>query len=212
MYAPHAFCAELWRSAARELVLPNLPVRRRVYRHPINQDSPMRIFLFRHGPAGSRDPARWPDDVQRPLSSSGEGRTDRAARGLARVAGKGTLVFSSPLVRAHQTAKLLRAALELEAPIETLDALAPGGSYREVVQRLAQCKHDDAVFLVGHEPDLGKLAGVLVFGAPASSLPLKKAGVAEVIFDDAVRPGAGRLHLFLSPRVLRRMARRGSKV
>jgi len=172
----------------------------------------MRVFLFRHGPAGSRDPARWPDDAERPLSPTGEGRTERAARGLARIAGQGKHVLSSPLVRAHQTAKLLRTALELEEAIETLDALAPGGSYRAIVQRLAEFKANDSVFLVGHEPDLGKLLGVLVFGAPASSLPMKKAGAAEVIFDGAVRAGAGRLHLFLSPRVLRRMARKGSKV
>jgi|SRR5262245_27947745 len=172
----------------------------------------MRVFLFRHGPAGSRDPARWPDDAQRPLSPTGEGRTERAARGLARIAGEAKLVLSSPLVRAHQTARLLRSSLELEAPIETLDALAPGGSYRTVVQRLAELKASDTVFLVGHEPDLGKLLGVLVFGAPASSLPLKKAGVAQVIFDGPVRAGAGRLHLFLSPRVLRSMARKSSKV
>jgi len=172
----------------------------------------MRVFLFRHGPAGSRDPARWPDDAQRPLSSTGEVRTERAARGLARIADNAKLVLSSPLVRAHQTAKLLRTALELEAPIETLDALAPGGSYRAIIQRLAQLKANDTVYLVGHEPDLGKLLGVLVFGAPASSLPLKKAGAAEVVFNGSIRAGAGHLHLFLSPRVLRRMARKGSKV
>jgi phosphohistidine phosphatase len=172
----------------------------------------MRIYLFRHGPAGSRDGARWPDDAERPLTTGGTERTELAARGLARIVGEASAVLSSPFVRAHQTAKLLHQALETEKPIETLDALAPGGSYREIVQRLGQFKSDDAVFLVGHEPDLGKLAGVLVFGAPASSLPLKKAGVAEVIFDGMIKAGGGRLHLFLSPRVLRRIAGRKSKV
>jgi phosphohistidine phosphatase len=172
----------------------------------------MRIYLFRHGPAGSRDPSRWPDDSLRPLSPRGEDRTERAARGLARLENGPTLVISSPLLRCMQTAKHLRQSLELETPIEALDALAPGGSVRATLQRLAQFEDDDAVFLVGHEPDLGKLAGVLLFGSGASSVPLKKAGACLVWFDDTVKPGEGELRAFLPPRVLRGLARKESKV
>jgi phosphohistidine phosphatase len=166
----------------------------------------MRIYLFRHGPAGSRDPSRWPDDSLRPLSARGFERTGVAARGLARLESHATAVLSSSLARAMQTAKLLQQALELAAPVETLEALEPGGSYRGVIQRLQEFKANDSVFLVGHEPDLGKLAGVLLFGAPASTLPLKKAGACVVQFDGPLKPGAGRLHLFLPPKILRRMA------
>jgi len=171
----------------------------------------MRIYLLRHGPAGRRDASRWPDDSARPLTSRGAERTEVAARGLARLESDPTLVLTSPLVRAEQTAKILCKELQLEN-LERLDALSPGGSYRAVVQRLAQCGANDAVFLVGHEPHLGKLAGVLLFGAPAGSLPLKKAGACALLFEGPVRAGDARLHWFLPSKLLRRLARKGSKV
>ena len=151
----------------------------------------MRIILFRHGPAGSRDASRWPNDETRPLSPKGIERTERAARGLARLEGSIRAILTSPLERARQTAQLLHDVLQAKAPIGELEALEPGGSYREVVQRLQSLDGEGAVVLVGHEPDLGKLAGVLLFGAPASTLPLKKAGACAIDFDGSPRPGEG---------------------
>lgn len=165
----------------------------------------MRVILFRHGPAERRDADRWPDDGERPLTERGIARTRAAARALARVTSGGSIVLTSPLVRARQTAEILQDALELEEHPTTLAALAPGGSYRDVIRALHDVKAGDRVFLVGHEPDLGKLAGTLLFGAPATSLPLKKAGACIIHFVGEVAPGAGRLHAFLAPRALRLM-------
>ena len=69
----------------------------------------------------------------------------------------------------------------------------------------------ETVALVGHEPDLGKLAGTLVFGAP-SALPLKKAGACAIQFEGAARPGAGRMVWLLTPRLLRRQAGKRDRV
>lgn len=165
----------------------------------------MRVILFRHGPAERRDADRWPDDAERPLTARGIARTRMAARALARLTQGGTRVLTSPLARASQTAAILHHALGLEEPVKPLAALAPGGSYRDVLRALHDMKAGDRVFLVGHEPELGKLAGVLLFGAPATSLPLKKAGACIIHFVGEVAPGAGRLHAFLAPRALRQM-------
>jgi phosphohistidine phosphatase len=166
----------------------------------------MRVVLFRHGPAGSRDPAHWPDDRLRPLTQRGEARTAAAARGLRRLEPEVAAVVTSPLARAARTAKLVGEVYG-GAPQETLEALAPGGSYRRVVEFLSKRGRDETLVLVGHEPDLGKLAGMLVFGAPAA-LPLKKAGACAVDFTSVPQAGKGRLAWLLPPRVLRRLARR----
>jgi len=165
----------------------------------------MRIILFRHGPAERRDADRWPDDAERPLTARGIARTRAAARALASLTRGGTLVFTSPLLRARQTADILHHALGLEAPVRTLGALAPGGAYRELIRALRDAKAGDRVFLVGHEPDLGKFAAVFLFAAPATTLPLKKAGACIIHFVGEVAPGAGRLHEFLPPRTLRQV-------
>ena len=63
--------------------------------------------------------------------------------------------------------------------------------------------------LVGHEPDLGKLAGVLLFGAP-TEVPLKKAGACSIAAE-AAEAGAGRLRWLLPPATLRALSRQRSK-
>src|SRR5215212_9836596 len=45
----------------------------------------MDLYLVRHGVAFDPDPARWPDDTQRPLTPEGEKRVLKAARGLGRL-------------------------------------------------------------------------------------------------------------------------------
>jgi phosphohistidine phosphatase len=166
----------------------------------------MRVILIRHGPAARRDARRWPDDARRPLTSRGMERTGQAMRGLARLV-KPTRILSSPLIRALQTAEIARKAFASAAPVESVAPLAPGIAYREMVELLARFKPSETVALVGHEPDLGKLASVLVFGAPASTLPLKKAGVVVIDFTGKVESGKGRLLAFLPPRALRARAR-----
>jgi phosphohistidine phosphatase len=170
----------------------------------------MRVVLFRHGPAGKRDPDQWPDDSLRPLTARGIGRTRQAARGLARLEAKFSRIMTSPLKRAAETAELLAETCDGDVPIESLDALAPGRSFRAVLERLGQQAADETVALVGHEPDLGKLAGVLLLGAPAA-LPLKKAGACLISFEGRVVPGEGRLEWFLPPGALRRHVRHSKK-
>ena len=114
------------------------------------------------------------------------------------------------MLRATQTARVLETVLE-DATVETLDALRPGGSYREILQALGRFAGAESVALVGHEPDLGKLAGTLIFGAP-SALPLKKAGACAIRFEGAIRPGTGNIKWFLAPKMLGRLARRKDRV
>jgi phosphohistidine phosphatase len=170
----------------------------------------MRVVLFRHGPAGKRDPERWPDDGERPLSGRGITRTRTAAAAVARMERGFTRVLTSPLRRAVESAELFVESCEPKVPIERFDGLAPGHSFRDVIQRLSELGPDEVVALVGHEPDLGKLAGVLLFGAPAS-LPLKKAGACVISFTDVAASGAGRLEWFLPSKALRRHVRSSRK-
>jgi phosphohistidine phosphatase len=166
----------------------------------------MRVILFRHAPAESRDPGRWPDDDERPLTPRGLQRARKAARGVAWLERGITHVITSPAARAAATAEVLWSALGDEVQREEARALAPAGSWRECLRRLAEEPPDSVVALVGHEPDLGKLAGVLLFGAP-TALPIKKAGACAIDLERAA-PGAGHLRWWLPPRALRALARR----
>lgn len=169
----------------------------------------MQVILFRHGPAGQRDPERWPDDALRPLTVRGRDRTRRAARGLGTLLARQPVILASSLKRAKQTADIL--AEEVLVPAIALEPLLePSGSQRKLIERLASQSSDESLVLVGHEPDLGALAGALLTASQVP-FPLKKAGACSIRFVGAVEPGAGRLDWLLTPRILRRVGRRAGK-
>jgi phosphohistidine phosphatase len=171
----------------------------------------MRIILFRHGPAGTRDAERWPDDAKRPLTARGEKRTRLAARGLRCLQEKAGPILTSPLKRADETAHLLAEVLGTKQ-VETVESLAPGGSYRKLIAAIAPYKEEDTVVVVGHEPDLGELAGFFLRKDRESPLPLKKAGACAIRFNGAPRAGAGELEWLASPRLLRRLNGKKARV
>ena len=162
----------------------------------------MRIVLFRHGPAETRDPARWPDDSKRPLTADGIEVSRRAARGVARMEPGITRVVSSPASRAVDTARSLATALELRGEPELLPALAPEGAVRRVFDWLARQPAEAVLALVGHAPGLDQLAGGLLRASGDGALELKKAGACSITCE-APEPGRGQLRWWLRPAALR---------
>lgn len=177
------------------------------------------LLLLRHGIAEERTAAQ--PDAERALSEAGRRRTQAVLRRAAALGLAVERLISSPLLRARQTAEIalavgLAPALELDA------ALAPGADPLPLLklwleacaatERLGPASADPArsspsLALVGHEPDLGELAARLI-GARAGSLSLRKAGMAQLVFEpeaatEGEPAGAGwRLRLLLAPRLL----------
>lgn len=89
-----------------------------------------------------------------------------------------THIWSSPLVRAIQTAELVAAGLASETPVETIPALAPDESPRSVIAALAQLPAEASIILVGHEPGLSAV-GALLVGQPEFA-SLAKAQAARI--------------------------------
>jgi len=165
----------------------------------------MILIFVRHGPAGSADGARWPDDRARPLTPRGMERTRLALKGLVRLVPQIDRVWTSPLVRARETADLLRRAAKTPPPVEVVDELAPDGRALPLLREWARRAKDETLVVVGHEPDLSSLAGALS-GLRAGGLALKKAGAVGLTIEPGAGPGGASLAFFLPPRALRAMA------
>jgi len=112
-------------------------------------------------------------------------------------------VLTSPLVRARQTADVLAELLPARPPVIETDTLAPGASFRSVVDMLAAYSRYARLALVGHEPGIGELAGRLI-GA-RSPLPFKKGAVCRIDVDALPPAGPGRLIWFATPKMLRKL-------
>jgi phosphohistidine phosphatase len=158
-----------------------------------------RLFLVRHGialPHGS--PGVAEDD--RPLTPRGERRVRRIARGLRRLGVEPDRVITSPLPRARRTAEIIAGVLDLTDRLEEADALRAGNPATAIAAWLGPQAGDD-LMLVGHDPSLTDLLGLLI-GLTSPPLPfgLKKGGIA------ALRRGEGdryTLQWLATPRLIR---------
>ena len=162
------------------------------------------LYLVRHAIAAERG-GEWADDSQRPLTAKGSARFKGAVKGLRWLTDSLDQVFTSPLVRAKQTADLLAQGATAKGKVDTLAALAPGQAPGAVLAALAKAAKPGGIALVGHQPELGELAAHLIGAGHA--LEFKKGGACRIDIERLSSPGAGRLVWFLEPRALRRLGR-----
>ena len=164
---------------------------------------PCELYLVRHAVAAERGD-EWPDDTKRPLTANGVSRFRDVVDGLAWFGVGVDEIFTSPLVRARQTADILASRLPDRPPVKIVDELAPGHEAGQVIAELAKRAKRRRVAIVGHEPELGELAAALV-GAPRA-LPFRKGGVCRIDVDGLGSSRAGTLIWFLPPKILRKAA------
>jgi len=155
----------------------------------------MQVILIRHARAEER--ALFKRDRTRALTEDGQRRMRKAARGLHVLAPGLTRIATSPLVRARQTAEIVATAGNSPAVVP-LQALAPGGAMHAVLAWLRAQPVDATLALVGHEPDLGLLAGWLLTGKQAGFVQFKKGAAALIEFAGAPAAGKGTLSWLLT--------------
>lgn len=158
----------------------------------------MKIFILRH--AIAEDTAKG-GDSQRALSEEGRKKMRDAAAGFARLAIKIDTIYSSPLVRAVQTAEILAKSIGYAGKIETMTELSPANSPESVCTRLRSLKKQGNIVLSGHEPNCSELAAFLLGGA---QIEFKKGAIC-LIETESAAAGSGILIWHLSPQVLRSM-------
>jgi phosphohistidine phosphatase len=161
------------------------------------------IYLVRHAAASERDPDRWPDDSERPLTPEGENEFRLVAHGLARLVPRVDAILSSPYQRAWRTAEILSELDSWPAP-EPSPVLEPTLPPEKAALALQDHGGASTVAVVGHRPGLHELAAYLLTGrGDGLEIGLEKGGVAYISLDGAPAPGAGELRWLLTPEFLR---------
>ena len=162
----------------------------------------LELYLIRHGVAAERGDD-FPDDSKRPLTNAGISRLRKEAKALDALDVAFDHIISSPLVRTKQTADVFAELLKSKPSVSQSDALAPAGTSTAVIQELAKHMRKGRIALVGHEPNLGELAGRLI-GA-RMPLEFKKGGICRIDFEVFPPKGIGQLRWFVTPRMLRQI-------
>ncbi len=157
----------------------------------------MELYIVRHAIALERDEWTGSDD-KRPLTEKGQKKMAQIAQGLAAMEIDFTHIFSSPLVRAQQTAEILQKVLKSDYVDET-DLLIPSGDSAAMIPFLNKLPDNAEVALVGHEPHVSELLSYLLSGQQKSFAPFKKGGVAMLEGFAPLRAGQLSLRWFMEP-------------
>jgi len=158
------------------------------------------LYLVRHAIAAERG-EEWPDDSKRPLTHEGAAKMRKAVAGLRDLDLAIDIVYTSPLVRAIETAEILVSGLKPTPVLRPLPALAPGTPPAKVAESLVIERDARTVALVGHEPSLGELAAWLI--GTRNPLPFRKGGVCRIDLPDQAAGRNGQLVWFATPKMLR---------
>jgi phosphohistidine phosphatase len=145
------------------------------------------LWLLRHADAEDPGPA---GDFERRLSARGERQSRADGRALAHLGVEFEHVFTSPRVRALETARIACAELGIEPVVHQ----PLGGEFDEhdAQQLVAATGEGEALMLVGHEPDMSGL----VHSLTGARVVMKKSGLAQIVLG----AGRGELVLLLRPR------------
>ena len=146
----------------------------------------MRVTLIRHAEAG--DDA--PKDESRALTLKGRADARRLGRTLDARGVRFSLVVTSPLVRAVQTAEIVATAVKYRRRVLANDVLVPEAAVAKVVAFLRTVSAESGVALVAHEPILSAVAAALT-GRPRYPA-LRKAEALRIRLPDGA-PGPGEL-------------------
>jgi phosphohistidine phosphatase len=166
----------------------------------------MDLYVIRHAIAFERDPSRWPNDGDRPLTPEGEARFRRAARGLRKLVPSVDLLMASPFVRAWRTAEILseEAGWPDPRPNQELEAER---TVAEAIRAVSEHADLGSVAVVGHEPTLGEMTSSLLTGSEdLVRIDFKKGEAVALGFEGNVGPGRAYLRWALTPKALRLLA------
>lgn len=152
----------------------------------------MNILLIRHGQAvddapGIGDTGRW-------LTAKGRKLTRKVARWLGKNdRRRPTVIWTSPLVRAVQTAEIVAEGVDYEGEVRAVPELSPGRDPGDLIKRFGEEPILGVLAVVGHEPSLSLIAGALLGDVGITSL--KKSAVLGLVWEN----GRGTPRFLLDP-------------
>ncbi len=168
----------------------------------------MQVYLLRHGIAeeghvGMRD-------ADRELTAEGKRKLRETFRILTNADVAPTLILSSPLARAIQTAELARELLKTKNEVLLTKALSPNSTVEQVWDELRVHRDEAELMLVGHEPLFSRLSAYFL-GANDLKIDFKKGAVLRVDMESFGHQPRGTLRWFFVSRLAGKTVRAGDQ-
>ena len=144
----------------------------------------MRIYLVRHSEAVNRVPPM--PDAARYLSARGRVSFREMAHRFRDAGGRPTRIFTSPFLRAVQTAEILSESLRYDGDVVADPRLSPGFDVANLRSMLGEHPSEREIAFVGHEPDMGDILTRLL--SLPQAVAMRKGAIAALDLPVAVDP------------------------
>jgi phosphohistidine phosphatase len=158
----------------------------------------MNLYLMRHAIAA--EPEENVEDSQRPLTKNGEKKLEKIARNLEKLDLDIDIILTSPYLRARQTADVVADALDMKKKrVVESENLIPLGFAEKLVEEINAREPAENLLLVGHEPFLSQLVGMLTAGTADLQIDMKKAGLCKLSIEQLSYGRCATLEWLLTP-------------
>ncbi len=144
----------------------------------------MNLYIIRHAIAVDEALSDYELDRERPLTDKGRKKMRQIARALRNLGVEFDVILSSPYLRACQTAEILGDVFKMKKMIVMTDHLVPMATPELLIGEINENYPVDSIAVVGHEPYLSTLIGLLVADNAKLEITLKKGGVCYLAADD----------------------------
>ncbi len=163
----------------------------------------MQVYLLRHGVAEDQRPGS--SDADRALTADGRRKLRSVLQAASKAGVKPTLILTSPLKRAIETAEIAQDVLQYKNEILRTKALSPSSSVEEVWDEIRTHRDEASLMLVGHNPLFDNLAAYLL-GSEDVHVNFKKGAILRVDFDAFPAQPKGILRWYLTPKLASKQA------
>jgi phosphohistidine phosphatase len=158
----------------------------------------MEVYLLRHGIAENNAPSGR--DADRRLTEEGKQKVRRVLERANSAGVNPSLILSSPLKRAIETAEIAARELGYEGKIVRVDALKPESSPQAIWNEVRKHTDESAVLLAGHEPLFSATVAYLL-GSTRAMVDFRKGALIRIDFDGVSAEPQGVLQWMLTPKL-----------
>ena len=163
------------------------------------------LYLMRHAIAAEPDGSCL--DSLRPLTEKGRSKLEKITSTLKKSELLVDLILTSPYLRARQTAELVAKTLNIKPNcVVESENLAPLGYGDQLIDEINARWPIENLMLVGHEPGLSQLIGVLMAGDASLQIQMKKAGICKLSVEKLSYARCARLEWLMTPALLLALA------
>lgn len=159
----------------------------------------MKLYLIRHAEAIDYETETVTTDEYRFITPNGRQVTRKAAKFLKDELADLDKIFTSPLIRAVQTAEIFAVRLKFKGDVEPVNELKNEATISSLQNLIKKNSNLNSIALVGHDPKMSILAKAFS-DKEELNFEFKKSGVCLIGFD--LKNESGKFIWFLNPKTL----------